>query len=96
MKRQTVALAVTLAFAGSALAQQTASPLPANVACATLPTFDDCVRCGAANYGMDAQQRYCQSNWAPGRQPISYQEYLRLKSGGWQLPMLPAGAPAPR
>jgi hypothetical protein len=63
------------------------TPARADVACATVPTLAECVQCGAARYGAEAQQRFCAANWAPGRQQITYAEYQRLINGGWPLPM---------
>ena len=38
----------------------------AAVACASLPMMDQCIQCGAAKYGYDAQVRHCRENWRPG------------------------------
>ena len=38
-------------------------------ACATMPTMEQCIQCGAAKYGYDAQVRHCKANWKAGAKP---------------------------
>lgn len=52
--------------------------------CASLPTMQACIKCGAAKYGLDAQTRHCQANWRSGRrvEKISNTEAARRFGGG--------------
>jgi hypothetical protein len=51
----------------------------AAVVCASLPTFDACVRCGAAKYGYENQVQHCRANWKPAKkkQTISNDEMIK-------------------
>ena len=51
----------------------------AGVVCASLPTMEACIKCGAKKYGREAQVRHCEANWRPGRktEQISHEEAVR-------------------
>jgi hypothetical protein len=54
-----------------------AFPAKAQVACATLPSLEACIECGAAKYGRDQQTAYCRNHWKPGRKAQSYERYRK-------------------
>jgi hypothetical protein len=70
MKRITLIAFVFAALTG-------AVPARAQVACATLPSLEACIECGAAKYGRDKQAAYCRNHWKPGRKAQSYERYRK-------------------
>jgi hypothetical protein len=49
-------------------------PARAQQACATMPTLQACISCGAAKYGLGAQTAHCKANWRPGAKPRRWSE----------------------
>jgi hypothetical protein len=67
------AILVLIAFATLVIVK----PAHAQVACATLPSLEACIQCGAAKYGYEKQAAYCRNHWKPGRKAESFKAYRK-------------------